>query len=72
MKVDFKGILAALVKNWRDTIGSLFVILLAWLVLFEQVSYQTAGVVLTILWVGRFVNRKLDPFSAFKKDDTNA
>jgi hypothetical protein len=69
MRIDWKKVLVVVSKHWKDTIGSLFALVLAWLVMFNKVSYEVAGAVLLILWVGRFVNRKIDPLSAFRKEE---
>jgi hypothetical protein len=64
MRIDWKKVLVVVSKHWKDTIGSLFALVLAWLVMFNKVSYEVAAAVLIILWVGRF-----DPFSAFRKEE---
>ena len=67
MKPNWIEIYRVIVKNWRATIGSLFALVLAWLVVLEQVTFQTAGAALLIMYVGGYVNRRIDPFGAFKK-----
>jgi hypothetical protein len=53
-------------KYWRPTIGSLFALVTAWMYLAGQIDFQTAAGALTILWIGGYVNRRLD-FSAISK-----
>jgi hypothetical protein len=69
MRIDWKKVFVVVSKHWKDTIGSLFVLVLAWNVKTGEVSYGVAGSVVFILWVGRFVNRRIDPFSAFRKEE---
>jgi hypothetical protein len=48
------------VKHWRRTIGSLFALFLAWSVVMEKLEFKTAGGALLIMWVGGYVNRRID------------
>lgn len=53
-------------KHWRPTIGSLFALFTAWLYIVGKIDFQTAAGALTILWIGGYVNRRLD-FSVIGK-----
>jgi len=53
-------------KYWRQTVGSLFALSTAWMYLMGKIDFQTAAGALTILWIGGYVNRRLD-FSVISK-----
>lgn len=71
-KIDWTGVFRVISKYWRTTIGSLFALILAWRVMLDKLSFQTAGAILLILWVGGYVNRRIDPFGAFKKENNES
>lgn len=69
MKVDWIGVLKAISKHWKDTIGSLAVLVVLGFYLNGSISERELVVSLATLWVGSFVNRKLDPMGVFKKEE---
>lgn len=48
------------VKHWRPTIGSAFALFLAWSVVLGKIDFVTASGALLIMWVGGYVNRRID------------
>jgi hypothetical protein len=55
-----KWIYMITVKHWRRTIGSVFALFLAWSVVLDKLDFTTAAGALLIMWVGGYVNRRID------------
>lgn len=63
------------VKHWRPTIGSAFALFLAWSVVLGKIDFVTATGALLIMWVGGYVNRRIDLSAVgkvFNESDTES
>lgn len=59
-RINWKGIARIVAKYFKPTIGSLFLLLLAWRVAIQGMSYEIAIQATTLLAFGGFISATLD------------